>query len=128
MLNKYKHHTELKNIKFIREIKNDILEKLGFIPVLFFLRVLYANEEYPRPYIKVEKRLLLLYQLVSCFTPKNIKNYIPHTTFYVIYEEFWITNYSSLNKFVDCCLLNMFSNIKIRILSAMIKNHKVLKI
>lgn len=127
VLNIYKHRTELKNVKFIREIKNEILEKLGFIPVFFFLTVLYTNKEYPGPYIEVEKGLLLLYQLVSGFTSKNIKKYMPHTTFYAVYKEFWITNYNNLDKFVNDCLHNMFSNIKIRILSAMIKNPKNFK-
>lgn len=127
VLNIYKHRTELKNVKFIREIKNEILEKLGFIPVFFFLTVLYTNKEYPGPYIEVEKGLLLLYQLFSGFTSKNIKKYMPHTTFYAVYKEFWITNYNNLDKFVNDCLHNMFSNIKIRILSAMIKNPKNFK-
>lgn len=127
VLNIYKHRTELKNVKFIREIKNEILEKLGFIPVFFFLTVLYTNKEYPGPYIEVEKGLLLLYQLVSGFTSKNIKKYMPHTTFYAVYKEFWITNYNNLDKFVNDSLHNMFSNIKIRILSAMIKNPKNFK-
>jgi hypothetical protein len=66
----------------------------------------------------------LLYQLVSGFTSKNIKKYMPHTTFYTVYKEFWINNYEKLNKFVDYFMLNMFSNIKIRVLSALIKNPK----
>lgn len=116
-----------KNIKYIRDIKNELVEKLGYISVFFFLTVLYTNKEYPGPYIEVEKGLLLLYQLVSGFTSKNIKKYMPHTTFYAVYKEFWLTNYNNLNKFVDYCLYNMFSNIKIRILSAMIKNPKNFK-
>lgn len=74
ILNIYKHRTELKNIKEIKEIKKELVEKLGYISIFFFLTVLYTNKEYPGPYIEVEKGLLLLYQLVSGFTSKILKN------------------------------------------------------
>lgn len=125
--NSYKHRTELKNVKCINEIKKELLEKLGYIPVFFFLTVLYTNKEYPGPYYEIEKGLLLLYHLVTGFTSKETKQYIPYSTFYTIYKDFWIKNYEKLNKFTDHCLKNMFSTIKIRILSAKIKNPKHFK-
>jgi hypothetical protein len=121
--NKYKHRTELKNVKNI-EVKKELTSKLGYIAVFFFLTTLYTHREYPGPYLEIEKGLLLLYQLTSGFTSKNIKKYMPHSSFYAVYKKFWITNYESLNKYVNYCLYNMFSNIKIRILSALIKNPK----
>lgn len=122
--NKYKHRTELKNIKNIEEVKKELSSKLGYIAVFFFLTMLYTHREYPGPYLEIEKGLLLLYQLTSGFTSKNIKKYMPHSSFYAVYKKFWITNYESLNKYVNYCLYNMFSNIKIRVLSALIKNPK----
>lgn len=74
--------------------------------------------------MKIEKGLLLSYQLTSGFTSKNIMKYMPHSSFYAVYNFFWITNYESLSKYVNYCLYNMFSNIKIRVLSALIKNYK----
>ena len=53
---------------------------------------------------------------------KLLKKYTPSSSFYNVYKEFWIKNYENLNKYIDYCLLNMFSNIKIRLLSAQIKN------
>lgn len=114
-------------MKNITEIKNELVNKLGYIAVFFFLNVLYTNKEYPGPFLQVEKGLLLLYQLTSGFTSKNIKEYMPHTTFYAVYKELWIKNYENLNKYVDYCLFNMFSNMKTRILSALIKNPKHFK-
>lgn len=125
--NTFKHRTELKNVKCIDEIKKELLDKLGYTSVYFFLTVLYTNKEYPGPYYEIEKGLLILYHLVTGFTSKETKQFIPYSTFYTIYKEFWITNYEKLNKFVDYCLKNMFSNIKIRILSAKIKNPKHFK-
>lgn len=52
---------------------------------------------------------------------------MPSSSFYNLYKEFWITNYDNLNKYVNYCLLEMFSNIKIRLLSAQIKNPKNFK-
>lgn len=124
---KYKHRTEIKHIKFIDEVKKILLDKLGYISIFFFLTVLYTHKEYPAPYFEVEKGLMLIYHLVSGITSKNINRYIPYTSFYSVYKKFWITNYSSLNKLVDYFLLNMFSNVKIRILSAKIKNPKNFK-
>ena len=121
---KYKHRTEIKNVKEIRQIKNELLNKLGYISVFFFITVLYTNKEYPAPYLEIEKALLLLYHLTEGLTSKTMKQYMPYTTFYSFYKEFWINNYNNLNHFVDICLKNMFSNLKIRILSAKIKNPK----
>lgn len=125
--NIYKHRSEIKNVKNIREIKNELQMKLGHIAVFFFITVLYTNREYPGPYLEVEKALLLLFQLTAGLTSKNIVKYMPYTTFYSLYKEFWIKNYENLNKYVDLCLMNMFSNLKIRILSAIIKNPKNFK-
>jgi hypothetical protein len=94
-------------VKNITEIKNELVNKLGYIAVFFFLNVLYTNKEYPGPFLEVEKGLLLLYQLTSGFTSKNIKEYMPHTTFYAVYKELWIKNYENLNKYVDYCLFNV---------------------
>jgi hypothetical protein len=120
--NEYKHRTELKNIKEIREIKKELLDKLGYTAVFFFLTKLYTHKEYPAPYFEIEKGLYIIYHLVSGITSKNIKRNLPYASFYSFYKNFWIENYNNLNKYVDTCLKNMFSNIKIRVYSAKIKN------
>lgn len=120
--NSYKHRTELKHIKEINEIKKELLDKLGYISVFFFLTKLYTHKEYPAPYFEVEKGLYLIYHLISGITSKNIKRNLPYASFYSFYKNFWIENYTNLNKYVDLCLLKMFSNIKIRVYSALIKN------
>lgn len=121
-VNEYKHRTEIKNIKEINDIKKELLDKLGYTAVFFFLTKLYTHKEYPAPYLEIEKGLYLIYHLVSGITSKNIKRNLPYASFYSFYKNFWIENYNNLNKYVDLCLQNMFSNIKIRIYSAKIKN------
>lgn len=120
--NTYKHRTELKHIKEINDIKKELLDKLGYTAIFFFLTKLYTNKEYPGPYFEVEKGLYIIYHLVSGATSKTIKKNLPYSTFYSFYKNFWIENYTNLNKYVDKCLQNMFSNIKIRVYSAKIKN------
>lgn len=119
---KYKHRTKIKNVKNVNDVKKELLNKLGYIPVFFFLTMLYTHREYPGPYLEIEKGLMILYHLVSGITSKDIEKYIPYSSFYAVYKKFWVTNYTQLNTFVNHCLKNMFSNIKIRILSGLIKN------
>jgi len=126
-LNNYKHRTELKHIKEINNIKKEILDKLGYVSVFFFLTKLYTHKEYPSPYFEIEKGLFLIYHLISGITSKNIKQYVPYSSFYSFYKNFWIENYDHLNKYVNLCLQNMFSNIKIRVYSALLKNPKNFK-
>ncbi|KAI7849172.1 hypothetical protein BDC45DRAFT_415429, partial [Circinella umbellata] len=73
-----------------------------YISVFFFITVLYTNKEYPAPYLEIEKALLLLYHLTEGLTSKTMKQYMPYTTFYSFYKEFWINNYNNLNHFQDC--------------------------
>ncbi|KAG2202819.1 hypothetical protein INT46_006491 [Mucor plumbeus] len=57
ILNKYNHRTELKEIKnnSIKIAKEVLLNVLGYIPVFYFLNVLYGTREYAGPYREVEK-------------------------------------------------------------------------
>ena len=65
---------------------------------------------------------MLLYQIVSGYTGKDIDQFIPYSTFYDLYKMFWIKNYDKLVKIVNKDLSEMFSNIKIRILKAQLSN------
>src|SRR5215216_7336505 len=55
--NNYKHRTELKYIKEINDIKRELLQKLGYTSVFFFLTKLYTHKDYPAPYFEIEKGL-----------------------------------------------------------------------
>lgn len=127
--NRYKHRTELKHIKYIDKIKDTLLQKLGYVSVFFFLVVLYTNKEYPAPYYELEKGLFLIYHLVSGVSGNNIEKYLPQSTFHTFYKFFWMDeeNYKRINKIVNDCFNNMFSNIKLRILSARKHNPDLFK-
>ena len=79
---KYKHRTEMKHIKLIDEIKKELVDKLGYIAVFFFLTVIYTNKEYPGPYFEIEKGLFLLYHLVSGISGLEINKYLPQSSFH----------------------------------------------
>lgn len=129
ILNKYNHRSELKEIKNgnIKIAKNVLLETLGYIPVFYFLNVLYGTKEYAGPYKEIEKGLLILYHMVSGISGREMHKFIPYTTYYALYKNFWHKNYNNINKQVNNDLRNMFSNIKVRIASGLINNPKPFK-
>ncbi|KAI9485399.1 MAG: hypothetical protein EXX96DRAFT_462104, partial [Benjaminiella poitrasii] len=46
-------------------VKEKLAQTLGYIPVFFFLVLLFGTRDYSGPYSNVEKGLLLLYQLLT---------------------------------------------------------------
>lgn len=127
--NRYNHRTKIKEFKnnTIRYIKDYLVEKLGFTAVFFFINILFGNKETPGPYKEVEKALLLLYHIVSGENGTEMSRFIPYTSFYRLYKCFWIERYTELNKIAKYDLENLFSNIKIRILSARLNNPEYLE-
>ncbi|KAG2211801.1 hypothetical protein INT45_009254 [Circinella minor] len=78
------------------------------------------HKEYPAPHFEIEKGLFLLYHLVSGVSGDGIEKYLPQSTFHTFYKKFWMDdeNYKRINKIVNDSLNNMFSNIRLRILSS----------
>jgi hypothetical protein len=60
--------------------------------------------------------------MISGSTGEKMKVFIPYTTFYDLYKRFWIKHYEKISKIVNKDLLVLFSNIKIRLLSAQLHN------
>ena len=119
MKNRFNRRTKIKDTKsneIMKDIKDELLEKLEYIPVYYFLTKLYTNQEYLGPYHEIEKGLILLYHIVSGRSGPEMINIILYTSFYDLYKDFWINNYNNINKQVKIDLENLFSNIKIRVL------------
>jgi hypothetical protein len=121
---KYYHRTELKDIAGIDIIKSQIYDRLGYAPVFFFLNELFTDRDYKGgAYRLSEKGLLLLYQILYGKSLRDMGKIIPYSSYYDIYKDFWLSdNANVLNKKIDYMLENMFSNIKIRILSSRLYN------
>lgn len=112
------HRTELKSVKDVQYLKSYVLEHLGYIPVFFFLVVLFGDREYPGPYRGVEKGLLLLYQLLTGCSIAQMARFVPPSSFHAIYREFYIKHGGNLGEVLDRLLRDMFSSAKIRIMCA----------
>jgi hypothetical protein len=119
---KRNHRSNIILVKNIKLIKETLHRKLGIIPVYFFLTILFESHDYRGPYNNIEKGLLMLYYLVENKSSDDMNEFIPKSSFYDIYREFYISKAEKLNKIVNYALEYMFSNIKIRILSALILN------
>ena len=114
------HRTELKDVNSIGHIKEVVLNKLGPIPVFFFLTVLFPKH-HPGPYRNVEKGLLLLYHLLKGLSFGNMDRYMPTSSLHEVHKSFYGYEKkinSRLDRKVTSKLFNMFSNLRIRMLSA----------
>ncbi|CAO3651487.1 unnamed protein product [Mucor hiemalis] len=117
-VDKYKHRSEIKEIKFIMEIKDELYKKLGYISVFYFLNEIFIKYDYKCPYNTLEKGLLILYHIVSGKSMREMNVYMAYTSFHEIYKQFWENNRNELNKIVKNLLENMFSCVSLRINSA----------
>jgi hypothetical protein len=70
----------------------------------------------------MDKALILLYHMVSGLSGQKMCQFMNYTTFCELYSKFWIDNFKRIEKIVNKDLFNLFSNIKIRLLSAKINN------
>lgn len=115
---------KLKDIDFIQDIKKKVFDKLGILSVYFFLIVLWEPIDYCSPYRNVEKGLIILYYLITDLSMNELNGHIPKSSFYDIYNQFFVGKFNKLNKIIDYCLENMFSNINIRLLNSLKYNPK----
>jgi hypothetical protein len=115
------HRTEIKPIPQINHVKSVILDRLGVVPVFFFLTVLWSSYNCSGPYNKVEKGLLILYQLLEGMYITDMERYIPKSSYYEIYKGWWGKEHDSnrgLDKILTGLLLNMCSSIELRVISS----------
>lgn len=119
------NNKKIKSISSIQGIKNILLNKLGPIPVYFFINILFGNYDYSGNYNNVEKGIMLLYHLIIG-GDKNVINYTMKS-YKKVFDEFYIYRYEELNERIDKYLKTMFSNIKIRILNSRLYNNSSLK-
>jgi hypothetical protein len=117
-ISKYKHREEIKNVTNIQKIKQHLVEKLGYTTVFFFLTIIFTRYNYKSPYVFMEKGLCILYHLISGNSIRDMNDYMPFTSFYAIYKEFWESNKNDLNRVVTDMLENMFSSTTLRIINA----------
>lgn len=92
------HRSEGKNVKEIYHVKHVILNRLGIIPMFFFLTVLFGNRDYIGPYRNVEKGLLILYHLMKGLPLNHMIRFISTSSFNDIYQAFYRRQLPVLNQ------------------------------
>lgn len=112
--NKIKSTKRLKTITMIQGIKNILFNEFVYIPIYFFLNILFGNYNFSGNYRTIEKGLVILYHIFQGDRKDKYTNLIPD--YKKIYEEFWIYRNDELNKKIDIFLKTLFSNIKIRLI------------
>jgi hypothetical protein len=116
------HRTSIKDVVRIKDVKNTLMNRLGPVPVFYFLVFLWPNATYPGPYREVEKGLLVLYHLVTGAAMDALSPHIPKSSFHAIHTMFYKTHRKVHSKLISEALSTMFSNIQIRLSSARLIN------
>lgn len=112
------HRSDTKSINNIDHVKEIVLQRLGVIPVFFFLTVVFATQDYPGPYRNIEKGLLILYQLLQGYSLNDMSAFIPRSSYYDIFRKFYESHANELDKKLSNMLMSMFSTLDVRIRSA----------
>jgi hypothetical protein len=121
------HRSELKEIPRIHDMKDVLMRRLGSITVFFFLSTIWSKHYFPGPYNALEKGITFLYFFVAGETMDSITQFIPKTTFHVIYSTFLKLERPMFEKEIKRCFASMFSTLEIRIRSANWKNPSLFK-
>lgn len=121
------HRTVEQDIRNIQEMKKELYDKLGPIPVFIFITD-FCNKFYiPGPYNDLDKGLIVLYHLVIGISINQMETYLSHTNFFRIYKFIYITKYEELNNWINNIIYNCSSNKNIRLLSSYINNPDLVK-
>ena len=101
------HRSEMKLIPRVQEMKNLLKRRLGSIAVFFFLSTIWSKHYFPGPYNALEKGIAFLYFFVAGETMDSMSQYIPKTTFHVIYSTFLKTERAMFEKEINRCFLDL---------------------
>ena len=121
------HRTETKEVKSMAHVRSFVQDRLGIVPVFFFLTKVFPIKDYPGPYRNIEKGLLIIYHLLTGRSIDDMEQFIPKSSYYDIHKNFYITQHDTMDKCISKLLCTMFSSIKLRLFSAMKNNPKQMK-
>jgi DDE superfamily endonuclease len=121
------HRSELKPIARIQDMKKVLMKRLGAIPVFFFLSTIWSKHYFPGPYNALEKGIAFLYFFVAGETMDSMAQYMPKSTFHLIYSTFVKVERALFEKEITRCFASMFSSLEIRIRTANWKNPPLFK-
>ncbi|KAF8922904.1 hypothetical protein BGZ58_003601, partial [Dissophora ornata] len=112
------HRTEIKEVRDMRKVKDFVHQRLGTIPVFFFLAVVFGKRAYPGPYRNVEKGLLILYMLLKGLAISDMGEFMPKSSFHDVFKDFFARDQHVLDAQLTACLDCMCSSVRLRLLTA----------
>jgi hypothetical protein len=121
------HRTELQEIKLIDDMKDEIYNKLGELPMFIFITDFCNNFNIPGPYNDIDKAVVIVYHLIIGVSINQMETYLNYTNFFRMYKYIFITKYDELNNWINNILYNCSSNKNIRLLSSYINNPELVK-
>lgn len=124
---KHYHRTELQEIKLIDKMKEEIVKKLGELPMFVFITDFCNNFNIPGPYNDIDKAIIIIYHLIIGISINQMETYLNYTNFFRMYKYIYITKYDELNTWINNIIYNCSSNKNIRILSSFISNPELVK-
>ena len=120
------HRHEVSEIPKINFIKEKVIEKIGIIPIFYFI-LFYGQKDHYGAQRNLEKAFLLIFQLLYGYSGRKMNEMLGCSSYNIIYNDLWSRNYDLVDQWVNNSLENMFLNQKIRILSALLNNPKNFK-
>jgi hypothetical protein len=122
------HRTEnLKEIRNIDKIKEEIEDKIGVLATFVFITDFCSKFKLPGPYNDIDKALIVLYHMICGISINQMVLYLDVSNYFRIYKYIFIKKYDELNRWINDLLYNCFSNKNIRVLSSYINNPELLK-
>lgn len=123
-IEKQYHRSKIGNFINIQNIKKELYELLGAIPIFVFLTEICSKIKMPSPVYNVEKGILILKLLVDGCSINDMKIYDENDSFYRIYKSVFIDNIDFLENWVNNTMFYCFSNSITRLLYSKLYNPK----
>ncbi|KAG0310252.1 hypothetical protein BGZ99_000555 [Dissophora globulifera] len=116
------HRTEIKEVRDMCKVKDFVNQRLGTIPVFFFLAGVFGKRTYPGPYHNVEKGLLVLYMLLKGLVISDMGEFMSKSSFHDVFKDFFARDDQHRQHALDAQLTayldGMCSSIRLRLLTA----------
>lgn len=123
-IRKQYHRSKIGNFINIQNIKLELYEILGAIPIFIFLTEICSHIKMPSPVYNIEKGILIIKFLIEGCSISDMKIYDENDSFYRIYKSVFIDNIDVLEEWIDDKLAKCFSNSVTRLLYSKIYNPK----
>jgi hypothetical protein len=123
----YHRTNELKQIRNMNQIKEDIVDKIGILAPFVFITDFCSKFRLPGPYNDIDKVLIVLYHMICGASINQMISYLDVSNYFRIYRFIFIKKYDELNEWINNLMYNCFSNKNIRLLTSYLNNPELVK-